>query len=86
VSAPQLPNADEFAAAISRVPLRFSFQDGVIDELCPQGDDPVWVLNFKRGILSTFHNTMVRFDVDSSQVEVSLFFFLASAARTIWPW
>lgn len=71
VSSPPLPRADDFARAISAKPLRFSFQDGAIGELCPDPSDPVWVLNFKRGVLSAFHNTMVRFDVDSSEVEVS---------------
>lgn len=49
--------AAQFAAALQKSSLHFSFQDGTVDELCP-GDDPVWVLNIKRGILSAFQNTM----------------------------
>jgi len=47
----------QFSAALEKNSLYFSFQDGTVDELCP-GDDPVWVLNIKRGILSAFQNTM----------------------------
>lgn len=47
----------QFAAALQKTSLHFSFQDGTVDELCP-GDDPAWVLNIKRGILSAFQNTM----------------------------
>lgn len=50
--------------------LRFSFHDGAIEELCPDKEEPVWVLNFKRGVLSAFHNTMKRFDIDDENKEV----------------
>lgn len=61
----ELTNADirtvtrsaQFAALLQKNSLHFSFQDGTVDELCP-GDDPAWVLNIKRGILSAFQNTM----------------------------
>jgi hypothetical protein len=49
--------SEQFAAALQKNFLHFSFQDGTVDELCP-GDDPAWVLNVKRGILSAFQNTM----------------------------
>jgi Lipoprotein amino terminal region len=49
---------------------RFSFRDGEIDELCPQSGELSWVLNFKRGILSSLQNTMERFDVDHVTTEV----------------
>lgn len=58
------PGSADFAGVLSNSPLRFSFHDGHIEELCPQEDDPNWSLNFKRGILSMMHNTMKRFDLD----------------------
>ncbi|XP_069127420.1 uncharacterized protein [Argopecten irradians] len=58
----------EFKTAVESHPLRFSFQDGVIDELCPSDDEPTWVLNIKRGILSAFQNGMESLD---GQHEVS---------------
>ncbi|XP_033737047.1 LOW QUALITY PROTEIN: uncharacterized protein LOC117325169 [Pecten maximus] len=58
----------EFKTALQSNPLRFSFQDGVIDQLCPSDDEPTWVLNIKRGILSAFQNGMESLD---GQHEVS---------------
>jgi hypothetical protein len=60
---------------------RFSFGDGLISEICPSGNETSWVLNFKRGILSAFQNTMKRFDVDhwSTDVRYSYTYPLAHA-------
>ncbi|KAJ8914493.1 hypothetical protein NQ315_002765 [Exocentrus adspersus] len=63
------PNSQQFADAVTENSLRFSFKDGLIAELCPSVDEPVWVLNFKRGILSLLHNSMKRFDLDHSGEE-----------------
>lgn len=48
----------EFSDAITKNPLRFSFQDGIIENMCNEVSEPAWVLNFKRGVLSTFQNSM----------------------------
>lgn len=64
------PSSEHFADALSKYSLRFSFNDGKIDEICPDENEPSWVLNFKRGILSSFHTTMIRFDVDHDTIEV----------------
>ncbi|KYB29704.1 hypothetical protein TcasGA2_TC031518 [Tribolium castaneum] len=66
---PPHANSQEFSDMISEHTLRFSFNDGIISEICPQDDEKNWVLNFKRGILSMFHNTMKRFDLDHSTTE-----------------
>ncbi|CAB3385673.1 Hypothetical predicted protein [Cloeon dipterum] len=57
-------NTASFAEALQEHPLRFSFEDGVIEEVCPHLEELSWVLNFKRGVLSSFQNTMERFDVE----------------------
>lgn len=51
---------------------RFSFHDGIVDELCPEPNEPNWVMNFKRGILSSFQNTMKRFDIDYKSLETDI--------------
>ena len=38
--------------------LRFSFQDGIVAEICPIAGEATWILNIKRGILSAFQNSM----------------------------
>ncbi|XP_012252389.2 uncharacterized protein LOC105683963 [Athalia rosae] len=62
----------EFKKNVEQHPIRFAFQDGVIHEVCPHPDEPVWSLNFKKGILSHFQNSMRRFDVDHSSPELDV--------------
>lgn len=52
---------------------RFALQNGIITEICPQEQDEEWVLNFKRGVLSLFQNSMSRFDIDFDGLEVFYF-------------
>lgn len=50
---------------------RFSFHDGHISTVCPHENEPVWSLNIKKSILSTFQNRMERFDIHHIVAEVS---------------
>lgn len=63
----------EFNAKLERFALRFTFDDGLIHELCPDRQEPVWVLNLKKGILSMLQNSMRRFDVDYQGEEVDVY-------------
>ncbi|XP_034937258.1 uncharacterized protein Apoltp [Chelonus insularis] len=54
----------DFKEQLEHYSLRFVFEDGQIQELCPHSEDPIWSVNIKRGILSMLQNTMKRFDVD----------------------
>ncbi|XP_015173164.1 PREDICTED: uncharacterized protein LOC107064693 [Polistes dominula] len=54
----------DFKASLERYTLRFAFDDGRINEVCPDRRETVWALNLKRGVLSMLQNTMKRFDVD----------------------
>jgi len=54
----------DFKLSLEHYALRFTFDDGIIHELCPNRHEPTWALNMKRGILSLLQNTMRRFDVD----------------------
>nr|XP_036224407.1 apolipophorins isoform X1 [Bactrocera oleae]XP_036224408.1 apolipophorins isoform X1 [Bactrocera oleae] len=66
------PKSLELAKDLKQHLLRFSFNDGLISEICPNFRESVWALNFKKGILSTFQNTMLRFDVDFNTTEVDI--------------
>lgn len=61
-----------FYTSLSQYSLRFYFEDGNIKELCPHEEEASWVLNFKKGILSAFQNTMRRLDVDHHAVETDI--------------
>ncbi|XP_039263293.2 uncharacterized protein LOC120339267 [Styela clava] len=55
-----IPRTDEeldWQEAIVAYPLHFSWQDGLIENICPTTNEPNWVLNFKRGILSAMQIT-----------------------------
>ncbi|XP_046361600.2 uncharacterized protein LOC124138779 [Haliotis rufescens] len=54
----------EFKRNLERFPLRFSFQDGVVEELCPADGETTWALNIKRGLLTAVQNSMDRIDTD----------------------
>ncbi|KAL3871442.1 hypothetical protein ACJMK2_039441 [Sinanodonta woodiana] len=62
----------EFSRAMERNLLRFSFQDGRVEELCPAGGDAPWVLNVKRGVLSTFQNSMENLQRDQKVKETDV--------------
>ncbi|CAG7726200.1 unnamed protein product [Allacma fusca] len=50
--------------SLEEFPLRFSYADGVIEEICPDPADSASALNIKRGLLSAFQNTMRRLDLE----------------------
>ncbi|XP_046620371.1 uncharacterized protein LOC124305239 [Neodiprion virginianus] len=62
----------EFVKNVEQYALRFAFRDGEILEVCPHPEEPVWVLNMKKGVLSMFQNTMKRFDVSHSSEELDI--------------
>lgn len=59
-----------FKSALEGNSLRFSFQDGRIEDVCPAENEETASLNFKRGILSAFQNSMTQNERDESLKEV----------------
>ncbi|XP_052061384.1 apolipophorins-like [Mytilus californianus] len=68
----QHPQRSEFQTELEGNSLRFSFQDGIVEELCPEDGDSDWSLNFKRGILSAFQNSMDSLDMDTEVTETDV--------------
>ncbi|XP_036371107.1 uncharacterized protein LOC118768536 [Octopus sinensis] len=66
------PGGQQFSDALMKQGLRFSFQDGKIEEVCPMWEEPTWVLNIKRGILSAFQNSMDDLDRDVNVTETDV--------------
>lgn len=64
---------DEFKVALQEHMLRFSFDDGIIASVCPNEDESTWVLNFKKGLLSAFQNSMDSFEKDQKMSEVIIY-------------
>ena len=64
-------NNAEFKEALERQSLHFSFQDGRIEAICTSNNEPTWVVNIKRSVLSAFQNSMSNFS-DENLIEVGV--------------
>ena len=60
----------QFSKAVEASELRFSFQDGVVDTVCSGSSDEAWVMNFKKGILSSLQNSMDDVSIAQNITEV----------------
>ena len=60
----------EFKTGLEARGLRFSYLDGQVEGICPNQEDAVWILNIKRGILSSLQNNMDALDTDKRVFEV----------------
>ena len=63
-------SSDDLSRHLSARPVHFSYQDGRVVALCAEEEDPEWVLNIKRGVLSAFQNSMDHFNADHVVSEV----------------
>ena len=69
-----LSEGRRFRDAVEASELRFSFHDGVIGHICPvttTSDQLNRVMNFKKGILSSFQTSMDDFTKPQNLTEVS---------------
>lgn len=62
----------QFKESLESKPLRFAFIDGTIENICPPDNEQVWVLNIKRGILSTLQVTMATLQGVSEKTETDV--------------
>ncbi|KAK2725008.1 uncharacterized protein LOC136033229 isoform X1 [Artemia franciscana] len=65
------PSSNEFDKLLGEHPLRFSYQDGVIESICAAPELP-WILNVKRGILSSLQNSMTDFTSSQTVLEADV--------------
>ena len=71
----------EFSKTLERFPLRFSFQDGIVESVCPDIDDIMWAVNIKKGVLSAFQNSMDNFEIEHKGKEVGSLYDQFEKAR-----
>jgi len=67
-----LPKSSDLIEAIQERALRFSYQDGQVEHICSDNEEQTWILNIKRGILSTIQNTMQTFSKPQSLQETDI--------------
>jgi len=61
-----------FSQRLEASALRFSFQDGKVESLCPDAGEDDRVLNLKKGILSAFQNSLPTLESSSAVEEVDV--------------
>ncbi|XP_014669654.1 PREDICTED: apolipophorins-like [Priapulus caudatus] len=62
----------QFKVAAEAWPLYFAFANGHVEHVCPETDDPRWIVNIKKGILSAIQNTMPNLDNRHSTLETDV--------------
>ena len=50
--------AEDFSRVLEQHNTNFAMDSGQVTEVCSTNSDPVWALNLKKGILSTFQQTI----------------------------
>jgi len=66
------PGSAQFAGALEKNPMIFSFQDGQVEHVCPMDGEESWVLNVKRGILSGLQNSMKNLTASQAVYETDI--------------
>lgn len=65
-------NQAELRAALERYSLRFSYQDGRVDNVCPSEGETPRALNVKKAILSMLQNSMKELEVNEDVNELDI--------------
>lgn len=60
----------DFAHSVQSHVLKFSFQNGKVEHICPSEDVPVWVTNIHKGVLSAFQTFVIQPDWSTTEEEV----------------
>ncbi|GFQ73674.1 apolipophorins, partial [Trichonephila clavata] len=69
---PVQETSSPFIDALKKNPFPFSFDDGKINHVCPNPDDPNDVNNVKKAIVSAFQNSMKSFEANLYEKEVDV--------------
>ena len=70
------------ASELQKRPLSFTWQDGSVESVCPEREDPAWVVNIKRSVLSMLQHTAQFVDVPESHVIEVRFILLGYISLT----
>ena len=61
-----------FKDELEKNPVRLSFQDGAVEELCLVEQEPDYIVNAKRGIISMFQTSMTDFSKNETLKEACI--------------
>ena len=65
-------NTVEFSDALTRNGISFGFDDGRVRDVCHSDQDPLWVLNVKKGVMSSFQQSLENFDSSVNVTETDV--------------
>ena len=54
-------NDETFASALKNNPISFGFDNGRVKDVCLSSKDELWVVNVKKGIMSSFQHSVSEF-------------------------
>ena len=61
-----------FSRALQRNSLQFGFDNGRIRDVCTSSEDPLWVTNLKKGVLSAFQHSISSFEISENVTETDV--------------
>ena len=62
----------QFAEALQKNSISFGFENGRIGDVCYTSEDMLWVVNIKKGIMSSFQQSMSSFDRSENVTETDV--------------
>ena len=60
-----------FADALTAHPVQFGLEDRTISDVCSHPDEPEWVLNIKKGLISSFQSSVSPSQLGTNITEVN---------------
>ena len=61
-----------FAESLEKNTITFGFDNGRITDVCYSSNDELWVVNIKKGIMSSFQQSMTSFDTGGNVTETDV--------------
>ena len=68
-SNPISPVSDELKPLLER-PIKFEYKEGKVGEITCEDDEPEYILNIKRGIVSLLHHNFTKPDISNDEPRI----------------
>ena len=61
-----------FREALQKNTVNFEFDNGRIGKICYSSEDPLWVVNIKRGVMSSFQQSLPQLEASQNVTETDV--------------
>ena len=65
-------DGSSFSSALEKNSMNFGFDNGRVKTVCSSNDDPLWVTNLKKGVLSAFQQSISSFHISENVTETDV--------------